>query len=266
MKVIKINESQKKRLFEAYREGFSFEELSVLANNAFSDWNDWRLQYDYCIKWLGEPDGKGSSRCVFTLNDNYVLKLAYEKRAAGIVQNHIEYNIFKETNSPLLPKILYCDENFTYLVVENVLPIKMEDFEYILGMTYNGFYQQHSKKEPISQSKEGDIKIGFNDYFKNLKDYHENDNECSVMDIIDYIVDKYVSNEFGRIQYYENYISNNIWLKELKELVIKTKMTDLHFNNFGIVNRDGKPMIVVLDSGCNKEIYKRYYKNGQDTI
>jgi hypothetical protein len=33
MKVIKINESQKKRLFEAYREGFSLKELSALGKN-----------------------------------------------------------------------------------------------------------------------------------------------------------------------------------------------------------------------------------------
>ena len=37
MKLIKINESQQKRLFEAYREGFSFDELAVLVNDAFSD-------------------------------------------------------------------------------------------------------------------------------------------------------------------------------------------------------------------------------------
>ena len=37
MKLIKINESQQKRLFEAYQEGFSFDHLSILGNDAFSD-------------------------------------------------------------------------------------------------------------------------------------------------------------------------------------------------------------------------------------
>jgi len=255
-KTIKIKESQQKRLFEAYREGFSFNTLSAIVGE--------EKQYKYCVKWLGEPDAFGSSRCVFTLNDNYVLKLAYKERSAGIAQNRTEYNVFKETNSPLLAKILYHDEKFTYLISENVLPATFEDFEQIFGMSYNGCYYQHSKKEPIYPSKEGDVKIGFNDYFKNLKDYNsknDDDNECPVIDIINYIVDRYVSNEFGRIQYYENYISNNIWLKELKELVIKTKMSDLSLNNFGIVNRDGKPMIVIIDSGLNHEIFDRYYKS-----
>ena len=95
---------------------------------------------------------------------------------------------------------------------------------------------------------------------KNLKDYSKNDNECPAMDIIDYIIDRYISGEFGTIQYYENYISNNTWFKELKELIIKTKMTDLSLNNFGIVNRDGKPMIVIIDSGLNHSIFTSYYK------
>jgi hypothetical protein len=37
-------------------------------------------------------------------------------------------------------------------------------------------------------------------------------------------------------------------------------MTDLSLNNFGIVNRDGKPMIVIIDSGLNHDIFTSYYK------
>lgn len=38
-------------------------------------------------------------------------------------------------------------------------------------------------------------------------------------------------------------------------------MCDLDvINNFGIVNRDGKPFIVVIDSGFNQEIFNKYYK------
>ena len=52
----------------------------------------------------------------------------------------------------------------------------------------------------------------------------------------------------------------NPWLRELRDLVQKTHMSDLgQVGNFGIVNRDGKPMIVVLDSGFNFDVYLNHY-------
>ena len=50
---------------------------------------------------------------------------------------------------------------------------------------------------------------------------------------------------------YNDIIESNWWLKGIKELVFKHKLTDLGIKNFGIVNRDGHPLIVVLDSGVN---------------
>ena len=38
-------------------------------------------------------------------------------------------------------------------------------------------------------------------------------------------------------------------------------MTDLsQIENFGVVNRDGNPMIVVLDSGFNYDVYLKFYR------
>lgn len=81
MKVIFINESQKKRLFEAYDGEFSFSELDRLNLNGM---------YDYCLKHLGEPCGSGSSRLVFMLSDNIVLKLAFgiKKRSRNGTKSH----------------------------------------------------------------------------------------------------------------------------------------------------------------------------------
>jgi len=33
----------------------------------------------------------------------------------------------------------------------------------------------------------------------------------------------------------------------------------ISIENFGVVNRDGNPTIVILDSGFNENIWKRYY-------
>ena len=58
----------------------------------------------------------------------------------------------------------------------------------------------------------------------------------------------------------EEYIRKNPWLKQLKEFIMNTQVGDLTKpENYGIVNRDGKPMIVVLDTGMNMENWEEYY-------
>ena len=114
MKKIIINESQKRRIFEAYREGFSFDELTAIADKAPAENNSSIPQMNYCIKWLGDPVSRGSSRCVFTLSDNMILKLAFgNKYKAGRDQNRMEYELFESTKSPLLARVYDCDKNYT---------------------------------------------------------------------------------------------------------------------------------------------------------
>lgn len=252
------------KLFEGYRDGFSFETLSVLGGDAFSDWRDWEKQYNYCEKWLGRPDGFGTSRCVFTLNDNFVLKLAYgDKYEAGKAQNEAESKIFEEYDSPLIPRIIYCDNNYSFLVTESVVPAKSVDFEKILGIPFDKYYTQ--KTSPIKKfdSKNGgDIEIGFDAYFDPLKIKYRGAREefFNAKEIITYILKKVhkVCMKDGRMEYF---INGNKWFEELESIAEKTKMLDLaNISNFGVVNRNGNPMIVILDCGFNFDIYYKYYK------
>ena len=203
---------------------------------------------------------------VYTLSDNYVLKLAYgDMYMAGIEQNRVECKIFENINSPLLVKILYHDKNFTYLVSESVLPAKAEDFEKMLGLPFYRTYRQHTEKEPLSRRRPelGDAEIGFDDYFENLRGFEERLDISlpSVSAIISYLENEYSLGNGGFCWELEKIISNNPWLKELKELIIRTQMTDLgQIANFGIVNRDGNPMLVVLDSGFNHEVWDKFYR------
>jgi hypothetical protein len=263
MKFIKINESQKNRLFEAYQEGFSFEYLTMIGDSAFADEDNSAAQMAYCTKWLGRPDSKGSSRAVFTLNDNMVLKLAYGKwHNAGIGQNKQEYELFQQVDSPLLARTFYHDKNFTYLVSESVLPCTEEDFEKILGIPfYHTYYQNTAKHVDGDSPNKGDIEVGYNKYFDNLKKPFES-SELSMSDIFMYIECNYVTNEPFLDKKIQNAINNSQWLQDFVKLVIETQMTDFcQIENFGIVNRDGKPSIVILDSGLNMDVWERHYKN-----
>ena len=261
MKLIKINESQKKRLFEAYKEGFSLETLTMIADSAFAEEDNSVPQMRYCTQWLGYPDSMGSSRAVYTLSDNMVLKLAYgERYRAGIAQNKQEYELFQQVDSPLLARTFYHDKNFTYLVSESVLPCIEEDFEKILGIPfYHAYYQNTAKHVDGDSPNKGDIEVGYNKYFDNLKAPNEG-SYLSMTDIFMYIESNYIIDEPYYDKTIEDAISKSQWLQDFVKLVEETQMSDFcSIENFGIVNRDGKPTIVVLDSGLNMNVWEKHY-------
>lgn len=262
MKIIKINESQKNRLFEAYREGFSFDTLSVLGGDAFSDWRDWEKQYEYCVKWLGEPDGFGSSRCVFTLSDNVILKLAMGGyRNAGVEQNRLEYEMYNRYKSPLLARVYDADENFTYIVCENVVPAEDIDFEKILGIPIGNVWHQNSSKYKEPYGK-GDTTVGFNKYFHDIKKPYQEYEGITLYDVFCYLESNYVVNDddSSDSEEIEEVIDNSEWLSALRDLVEETRMSDFcNVENYGMVNRDGKPTLVILDAGMNLDLWEKHY-------
>jgi hypothetical protein len=249
MRTIKINESQRRRLFEAYSEGFSFEELTMIGNGQFAGEDNTEEQFEYCCKYLGEPLDSGSSRVVFQLNDHFVLKLAIGFE--GFMQNEREYKVTIAANSELLAKVVYCSEDYSFLVSEYVIPARSEDLEYILGIPYSDVYYQRTKKkeEPLSKNN-GDKEIGFDKYFKDIKRYRQK-SDVSFLDILAYISGKRYDQSLS--EKYDKIINNTPWLKKFSSLVKQYKLEDdLYLSNFGIVNRGGKPMIVILDSGVNE--------------
>lgn len=248
MKLIKIKESQQKRLFEAYREGFSFDELAVLGNDAFVDDKETaKRQFEYCRKWLGEPVAQGSSRCIFMLSDNLVLKLANGKYEAGKAQNRLECQLYEDTQSPLLVRIFGNDDNYTYIICENVIPARPIDFEKIIDMPfYNRYYNQRNSE--------------YSEYFENPRGNFEKVS-YDVYDIVCYLEANYCVGEGYYSKDIEMYLRKNPWLKKLKEFIMKTQIGDLTKpENYGIVNRDGNPMIVILDAGMNMENWEGYYR------
>lgn len=248
MKLIKINESQQKRLFEAYREGFSFDELSVLGNDAFADDKETaKRQFEYCRKWLGEPVAQGSSRCIFMLSDNLVLKLANGKYEAGKAQNRLECQLYEDTQSPLLVRIFGNDDNYTYIICENVIPARPIDFEKIIDMPfYNRYYDQRNSE--------------YSEYFENPRGNFEKV-PYDVYDIVCYLEANYCVGEGYYSKDIEMYLRKNPWLKKLEEFIMNTQIGDLTKpENYGIVNRDGSPMIVILDAGMNMENWEGYYR------
>ena len=67
-----VSENQIKQINEAMNDTFSYEELGNI--RTFSK------RVAYCKQHLGNPIGNGSSRMVFQIDDEKVLKLAKSKR------------------------------------------------------------------------------------------------------------------------------------------------------------------------------------------
>lgn len=261
MRFVRITESQRGRLFEAYDGKFSFDDLDDYDKDGM---------YEYCVRHLGKPFANGSSRLVFTLSDNVVLKLAYDKYRfidAGIEQNKKEYELCNSLKSPLLPRVYGHGENFEYIVSESVILAEEVDFEKILGIPWKDAWLQHSEKRIDKSSKHGgDVSVGYDKYFDGSKDLYEPYFKPTVNDCLQFIenfaVNGYDIDRIDKDGWLLYTVDSSPWLTEVMRLSNKTKMTDLYNNitNFGVVNRDGKPNIVILDSGFNNDICNRFYR------
>ena len=123
-----VSENQIKQINEAMNDTFSYEELGNI--RALSK------RVAYCKQHLGNPIGNGSSRMVFQIDDEKVLKLA--KNQKGIAQNNVEAD-WGAQNYGVLPNLYKVADDDSYLVTEYVLPAKPQDFQVCLGMSFEDF-------------------------------------------------------------------------------------------------------------------------------
>lgn len=201
-------------LNEARMEGFRVDTLREQPSYA--------AKVRYCKEMLGEPIGNGSSRMVFQLDDETVLKLA--KNDKGIAQNEQEHDLYRWGASEYLPKVYNGsdEEDFLWIVSEYVLPSKVSDF-----------------KKAVSVPFKDVQRLVFSMICRNFNVANE---------IFSKYEDNYEAIEFlNAIQ--DLHYSYNMELADMA-----------YTRNWGMVMRDGKPMMVLLDSGLSKEVFDKHYK------
>lgn len=212
IKIVIVSENQ---IIEAADNYFSLSELSQIQS--------FKQRIIYCKNHLGNPIGNGSSRTVFQINDEKVLKLA--KNNKGIAQNYNETDRLIQSYN-IAPKIFDYSDDDTYIVAEYVLPAKPQDFKECLGMTFDDFC---------------DFVIQISSIYDRSNNHYR----------------KYDTESFEKI------IENNKWLYNFY-----IYMTDyqppygdlIRIQNYGMVNRNNKPEIVLLDAGLTEQTYNEYYK------
>lgn len=213
--IIYLSEKQVQLLKEAASKKFSLEELSNIPS--------FKGRYQYCLQNLGPTQGRGSSRVIFQLDDNRILKLALNNK--GIAQNDAEDDGYLQQIG-ITPKIYDNDNDYKWLVSEFVLPAKPQDFKECIGLTFDEFckFIQTAFKERFGKRSYGTT-YTYEEYCELL----ENNETC-------YDFDDYIGN-------------------------FEPPMGDLlRIANYGMVKRYNNVEIVLLDSGLTQDIWNNYYK------
>jgi hypothetical protein len=245
-KTVYISEQQYRTIKEAMNpDTFSFEKLEEYC--LYDSQLKTNKAYEYCVKELGEPSGLGTSRAVFDLDDNKVLKLS--KTPSNVLQNVNEVKWTEQLNSEgidIITKIFNHSEDCFWLVSESVVPCRTNDFEHILGIPMYAYGER------------GNINDKYTEFFGNHTEYTFNKDEHTIGIANRYIcIDGFIGFITNEGKYtrptekliYNDLLKNNQWFSQLAKLIKMTKTCDLHTGNFGMVNRNGKPIIVVLDLG-----------------
>lgn len=202
------------KLNEAAMDGFSLEELKSIGS--------FKNRYNYCVQMCGKPIGRGSSRVVFQLDDEKVLKLAFNRK--GVAQNEAESD-WGMQNYGVVPTLYEVDDDYLYIITEFVLPAKEEDFQKVLGITFADFcwfvdmvYYQYARRQPKLSNESWDK---FNEF-------------CENSDWLNQL----------------NYMMSDYQLPsgDLKRLA-----------NIGLCQRNGEAEMVILDNGFNDDVANQYY-------
>ena len=178
----------------------------------------------YCTEHLGKPIGRGSSRVVFQIDDNRVLKLA--ANAKGVAQNRVESEWYKQ-DYDFIPKNYNIGNDCTWIDCEFVLPAIKKDFKVCLGMSFEEFCANLRIVE--SQYR----RYGYGGYSQ--KDYD------SVYELAEELP------LFGEIADYM--VNGQIPAGDMTRIA-----------NWGLAQRNGQPVVVLLDHGLTMDVWNEYYK------
>ena len=223
---IYISESHVKHINDAMKDGFRLDMLT-----AASSFLEMEM---YCRRMLGEPIGVGSSRIVFQIDDEVCLKLA--KNEKGIAQNKEEIMIAATTKIRFIPKIYNGtdEENGKWIITQYVIPATEMDFRKTIGMDfaeiYNFIYAQN-------------VRFGSNDRLS----------VAMAEMTINSIRAKYSKNRMA------TRLLNDIY--KLKKSYNQLIGDASRIENWGMALENGRPCMVILDSGCSEEIFNKYYRN-----
>lgn len=212
-KTLILEELAKHFVDEDYPVAFNHEEFAKL--RSFAE------RVRYCEANL-QKIAAGSSRIVYKIDDNMVLKLA--KNAKGIAQDRLEAQLGNDSYvSNIVAKIFNSDPADQWIEMELAKKLTPTRFKQLTGCD-------------IRQ-----LEL----YLRNRESGHKNGKSI-----------------FSQDEEVINYYDNNEFSKDIVDFMFNYNMPagDLgRLSSYGEVNREGHSTVVVTDYGLDQEVYNTYY-------
>lgn len=230
-----ITENQIYNIRHKLNEGSYRFSVDYLKNNK---WNNGTEVLNYCYNSGLLEIGRGGSRTTFRIDDEKVIKV---ERDEPYQQNAREVEVWNECDNiekNFVAQIYDFDtqnENPIWLIAEQVLPATYSDFYKLAGIDY-GYYPSRNE---------------INQFNQELRDYQKYDGKI-VTDksvTLDMFLEAYDNCE---VNDYKFLIEKNNWIKELYYVLEKGLANPWELqiiDNWGLVKRNGKPKLVILDFG-----------------
>lgn len=186
----------------------------------FKKLKSFNQRINYCENNL-QRISSGSGRVVYKIDDTKVLKLAKNKK--GLAQNETEIDLSKDYLwDGLIGEIFNYDENNLWTEMELARKVTPKIFQEITNMS-------------------------FNDYCDSIRYYDSEQRRSSYKPNKPESYDDIWENEFGT---------------EMLTLIgsYDLPVGDLcRLSTYGVVNRDGRNDIVMIDYGLTRDVYDSYY-------
>jgi len=189
----------------------------------FKKLNSFNKRIKYCEQNL-QRISSGTSRIVYKIDETKVLKLA--KNEKGIAQNNTEINFSEDYLwDMVVAKLFDYDEDGLWVEMELARKVTTSIWNNIVGIPIDIFRDGTRYMEQQKGSHKTLYRLKEPERMEEL---YENDFTSTILDLIaNYDVG---SGDFGKL------------------------------STYGLVNRDGKDEIVIIDYGLTNEVYDSYYK------
>jgi hypothetical protein len=179
------------------------------------------------VKYAQEKLGKlgtGSARIVFSVDENTVMKLA--KNPKGLAQNSVEIDIGTKDWYDCVVKVFDFDSDNLWLEAEKAKRVTKPEFKKIVGYNFDTWTTVLYFK--IKQIKDG---VGY------------------------YILNEPLAKEIMEGEYFNEIVEMSAnWDIEPGDF--------RRISSWGMVNRGGAPVLVIIDVGLTNQVYKDYYYQG----
>lgn len=191
----------------------------------FKSLTSFNARIRYCETFL-QRISSGSSRIVYKIDENTVLKLA--KNQKGIAQNEVEgqHDCYRD-NMNMFAKIYDTDENYLWIEMQLAKKARVSDFKRLTGYDFNTVCYWIDYCKPDRYRNSNPLKTFFDS-----PEFEEN------------------WDEYGLLAELQEYIGNyDVPIGDLKRI-----------SSWGVVNGEYGEELVLIDYGLTNDVFNNYYK------